>query len=697
MKLLDLLQNPSDEFTPIPFWFLNGYLTHKELRRQLGDFVEHGVHGVVVHPRMGISKHIVYLSDTYFKYIETIIQTADSLGMKIVLYDEGMYPSGSANGQIVREEPQLASEGILLTRDIKDKDEVLAETEKGFLVVRKSGGTLRGIHWGEDDGEPNAPLTADILNPVAVDKFISLTHEAYYQRFKKFFGNTIIGFFTDEPSILGRNVEGMFPWTHKFAKEFTLAGGNLKNLSALFYGETNNDTELYHNMILQKECDVYYGKLSAWCEKHGIALMGHPHQSDDIEVQRYFHVPGQDLVLRWLAPEKSGIEGIDSTMAKCSADAARIMDRRRNANEVFGACNKDNNPWYFTGGDMKWYLDWLAVRGVNMYIPHAFYYSIAGKRKEERPPDVGPNNIWWPYYRLWSDYMKRLACLMTDTELITSVAVLCRNRNLYPEEVAALYQNQISFQYLPESVWKDCVVDRTNGELIYKEQKFRIILGAENSLFSDLCNNIEKAKKDCDCTPCAPMLRCAHFKRENTECWFLVNEGNQTIQTTLTLFGADKLGNYDLWNNKAYKQVSYLTEAGLNTEIILKRRESILLFSCNTEEYDALDMPMPKILLKPSFKLIKEDKTDYKKMYFASIETTSEMINKEIVLEIDGEDMAELSVNGVMLPVSFWSPHSFILNDVLQEGNNELILTMTGSLANRYGYPVAYGIESLHL
>lgn len=70
-----------------------------------------------------------------------------------------------------------------------------------------------------------------------------------------------------------------------------------------------------------------------------------------------------------------------------------------NSNECFGACNRDDNPWDFTGGDMKWYLDWLGVRGVNLFIPHAYYYSIVGRRKDERPPDVGPNSNWWDHYK----------------------------------------------------------------------------------------------------------------------------------------------------------------------------------------------------------------------------------------------------------------------------------------------------------
>lgn len=384
MKFLAQLQNPPREFTAIPFWFLNGDLTDAELRRQLADFAAHGIYGVVLHPRMGLSPEITYLGERYFALIRTAVEAAAALDMKIVLYDEGMYPSGSASGLVVKDHPELASEGITLTQTVLPGDELLAQTENGALVVRKSGGTMRGLHWGEDDGEKNAPLTADILNPEAVHRFVQLTHEAYYREVKEYFGSTIIGFFTDEPSILGRNVSGMFPWTHGFAEIFRRAGGNAANLAALFDGRENDDTRLYHKLLLQREGEVYYGTLSRWCEAHGIGLMGHPHQSDDIEVEKYFAVPGQDLVLRWLAPEKDGLAGIDSTMGKCSADAARLMHRRRNANECFGACNKDDNPWQLSGGDIKWYTDWLAVRGVNLFIPHAFYYSIRCDRKDWR-------------------------------------------------------------------------------------------------------------------------------------------------------------------------------------------------------------------------------------------------------------------------------------------------------------------------
>ena len=548
MKFLAQLQNPPREFTAIPFWFLNGELTAEELRRQLADFAAHGIYGVVLHPRMGLSPDITYLGERYFAHIRTAVEAAAALDMKIVLYDEGMYPSGSASGLVVKDHPELASEGITLTQTVLPGDELLAQAESGTLVVRKSGGTMRGLHWGEDDGEKKAPKTADILNPAAVSRFIELTHEAYYRELKEYFGAAIIGFFTDEPSILGRNVSGMFPWTHGFAEIFRRAGGNAANLTALFDGRENDDTRLYHKLLLQREGEVYYDTLSRWCEAHGIGLMGHPHQSDDIEVEKYFAVPGQDLVLRWLAPEKDGLAGIDSTMAKCSADAARLMHRRRNANECFGACNKDDNPWQLSGGDIKWYTDWLAVRGVNLFIPHAFYYSICGKRKDERPPDVGPHSIWWAHYEAWSTYWRRLSWLMTDIDLHAEAAVLCRNRDLCPDTVRPLFERQIGFQYIPESYFPACTVE--DGALCLHGHRYTAVLG-DKALFPDAAHpEVSALEPDCRCDPPQPMLRCASFNKEGRACWLLVNEGNTPIKTRLTLPVDAPLCRYDLWSGQ---------------------------------------------------------------------------------------------------------------------------------------------------
>ena len=109
MSFLKMLDRPPREYTPVPFWFLNGDLSHEEIRRQLRDFCDHGVYGAVLHPRMGLREDIGYLSESFFGYMRTAIETAAELDMRIVLYDEGMYPSGSAGGLVVRDRPDLAS------------------------------------------------------------------------------------------------------------------------------------------------------------------------------------------------------------------------------------------------------------------------------------------------------------------------------------------------------------------------------------------------------------------------------------------------------------------------------------------------------------------------------------------------------------------------------------------------------------
>ena len=72
-----------------------------------------------------------------------------------------------------------------------------------------------------------------------------------------------------------------------------------------------------------------------------------------MEEEYYFHIPGQDLIMRRVAPETGGLREPDSVQAKLSADIARHLGRRRTANECFGVCGRENVPWYFKGYDMK--------------------------------------------------------------------------------------------------------------------------------------------------------------------------------------------------------------------------------------------------------------------------------------------------------------------------------------------------------
>ena len=659
---------PADEFTPIPFWFWNAHLTEAEIVRQIHDFKAKGVNGFVIHPRIGIPKEIEYLSDQFMGLAACAVETAAQLGMKVILYDEGMYPSGSAHGQVVARNPRYASRGLQLreytvtgslelvpelepdeelisiqaarkTGDkaldpaslrilkLQDGKIVFTAPDQGpwvvlLFVATYSRGTIRGIHFGEDDGQPGAPPSADLLNPAAVKTFIEITHERYYQALGKHFGHTIIAMFTDEPAILGRRGKrGLRPWTDGFLLWYEQHGGTELDLAALWLDigpDTEHKRRVYKQAVNALLEQSYYQQISEWCTQHKIALTGHPERSTDIGLLKYFHIPGQDVVWRWVAPENElAVTGEHSTMAKCSSDAARHAGLRRNANECFACCGPNNIHWAFSVWDMKWYMDWLFVRGVNLLYPHAFFYSIDGKgRYDERPPDVGPNNIWWPYYRIISDYMKRLSWLNTDSVNQAQVAVLCEPDHLPWRIVRPLYEHQIEFNYLENRLFEGRVKVE-GGCLRIAAQKYRVLLieepveitpavdrillefleqggivvvynsdperwatsyGIHITDLSQLVPELEKwISSDITLTPACSLLRCTHVVKSGVHLYLLVNEGDQPLAARAGLSQTGYVEVWDAWAGTT-AEVPVATGSGrTEIDVQLAGRQSLII------------------------------------------------------------------------------------------------------------------------
>lgn len=603
---------PDDEFSPVPFWFLNDELSREELRRQLLDFYDKGIRALVLHPRKGLPLSAPYLSEGFLDYIEYITALAEELEMKVILYDEGMYPSGSCNGQVVRENSALAAKGLrkhicndeesvpvfgegnwfvsaalsyedtdgrTVYRGYSDMADMLEDRRKSpvpveamYFTLVYSQGTIRGVHPGEDDGEANAPKAADLLDIEATKAFLRLTHDVYYKRLKKYFGSTVISFFTDEPSIMGRNhIKGLIPWTHGFLDFYLKNGGSLNDIPALFEKEPSQSQRIYTEALNKLMAQNYFKPLSDWCESHGVMLSGHPASSEDIGFLEYFQLPCQDLVWRYIDPDKeNGVIGPHSTMGKCSSDSARHRGRRRNGNECFGACGHKDNPLNLPFEDMMWYMNWLFVRGVNMIIPHAFFYSLRGERINERPPDVGPNSPWWDDYSRISTYIKRLSRLNTDSVNVTDIAVLCGSNHLPWMSVYALYENQIEFNYLETDLLKKCRL--TDGRLHIENQHYRVIL-IEDGVYvgeneKEILRRFEadggKVIRIADCCTDEILedlksynssalkirgnhrsIRVSHIVKDGADFYIIFNEGKTPVffEATTTLTGRKEIWN----------------------------------------------------------------------------------------------------------------------------------------------------------
>lgn len=492
---------PGREFSLGPFWFWNDKLSEEEIARQLDDFCEHGVYGFLIHPRAGLPKSIGWMSEAMIGYMRFAIEEAAKRDMWVVLYDEGMYPSGSSSGQVVAENPAYRTRGLFAV----DLDEAKPGTELSgirigedgapelaarqnlvAIVKRKKDGhkiavvdraiadgysVIRGLHFVEDDPPrradhkevaEDAPPGGDILNPEAVRCFIRLVYQRYYDEFKGHFGKTVKGIFTDEPSFLAKRAErGVQPGTTGILEHVNsyLGYDFAPYLPSLWYDDEPDAARYrrdYQRALQNRLEETFYGQISKWCEEHGVALTGHPAQPDDIGHLRHFQIPGQDIVWRYVEPGKpSALEGAQSTQAKCASSAMIHLGRRRNSNEYCGAYGHD-----FTFEEMKWLTRWLIVRGCNLLYPHAFYYSIRGPRIDERPPDVGPNSAWWGQYRPFADSARRLCWLNTDSKHVCEVAILGLNDYLPWEAAKVCFENQRDFNYIEaRHLWEDAKVD----------------------------------------------------------------------------------------------------------------------------------------------------------------------------------------------------------------------------------------------
>ncbi len=477
------------EFSQAPFWFWNDQLSETEIARQLDDFQVHGVHAFVIHPRAGLPRSLGWMSDELLAYMRFAIEESARRGMWVILYDEGMYPSGSSAGQVAAENPAYACRGLVqvdLTTStagkqvqgvfVGDSGVELTDQQTLVAVVTRQhdqhrvaivdgpvGSTIRGVHFTEDDPPrrddhkevaENRPLAGDLLNPDAMQCFIRLVYQRYYDEFGDHFGKTIKAIFTDEPGLLGRGCHGDIdprPGTSGIIEHVSdfLGYDFAPHLPALWDDSepaAQQHREAYARAIRHRLQETYYHPISIWCDTHDIALTGHPGKSDDIGMLRHFQIPGQDVVLRYIEPGKeSALVGPHSTMAKCASSAMLHLGRRRNLNEFAGAYGH-----HLTFEEYRWLALWLLVRGCNLLTPHAFYYSIRGPRVDERPRDVGPNSPWWNRYSGFSEMTGKLCWLNTDSEHVCNVAILGQDNRLPWEAARVCFENQVDFNYIED-------------------------------------------------------------------------------------------------------------------------------------------------------------------------------------------------------------------------------------------------------
>lgn len=437
--MLKEFKNPSNQYRPIPFWSWNDKLEKEELRFQIQEMKEARVGGYFMHARSGLKTP--YLSEEWFDCIKTGIEAAKETGLHAWSYDEEGWPSGFAGGIVPEMSPDYHAKFISLDK-VKSMDEVekeamlacyllnedtmayeMLDMDKAYVCKEKEVILAVRRHTN--------PYYIDTLNKRAVDAFLQVTHQEYYNRFGEDFGTYMHGFFTDEPRLTCDNF-GDLAWSDDLPEEFLKAYGyDVKEAFPGLYLPVKNYEkyrydfwQLVSHMFVQN----YMKNIYDWCEAHNCKATGHIMMEESIFSQmtstagvmpfyEYLHTPGIDWLRR---PISSPV------IAKQVGSAACQLGKKQVITESFAL-----SGWDVSFEELKWIAEWQFVNGVNQICQHLQGYTIRGVRKRDYPPSLFIQQTWWKEYGQFNDYLGRLCAVLCAGNQVADVLLLHPMRSGY--------------------------------------------------------------------------------------------------------------------------------------------------------------------------------------------------------------------------------------------------------------------------
>jgi len=388
-----------------------------------------------------------------------------------------------------------------------------------------------------------------------------------------------------------------------------------------------------------------------------------------------------------------------------AADAARHQGFTRSSIECFGACGENGNPWNFTPDDMMWYLNFLFARGCGMIIPHAFYYSLKTPLcSDECPPDVGPGNIWWKDYRKIAGYIKRMSWLGIAGTNNPHTAVLCSSEHVPHVAVRTLYEQGYTFNYLTidELMEKAHVEDgkicidryrydvllidgrlRLNPEIVKKVGHF-VTQGGKmyrGSTFGDFMRkNVKKTSYfDGDTKG---KLRFVHYTKSGCEFFLLVNEGLDEIRGRLITDLSCAAEDFDPFTGKTSPMYADMTDGGFAYEITVPAH-SAKVVGMNPKA-------LPNIGKAKKLTLCELTALSEGRMKFDYMPAENRIVKLSFT-EVHG--IADVKVNGSDAGRIMFRPYVCDITKFLQQGENEISVEITQSIANTYGKEVPSGVR----
>ena len=426
--------SPDSEFYTAFCWSWNAEINREEVVRQLDEYYNNGIKRLYILPMPSAfrpwTKNLLdpdYLTPEYFEIYKFTFEYAAKLGMKLWLYDEGGWPSGSACGKVLSKKPEYGYKTIL-TREVSSPYKAGEDAVAGFCNgVRVEEGFASDSPIIEYYFKIMSNLEPNACEKGATELFINLTHEKYKEYLGDMFGKSLKVAFTDEP------VCDFAGWCEGFENLFLERYGYdvrdvipviCKKEDESFTEDEEKIRREYFDLLAEQFCKNYFLTLREWCRDNNLISSGHLN-TDDVTWdyrQRFHHrmrhlrafdMPGIDMIWRQIFPGKKN--HFYPRFASSASNQIGSLYTLSESYSIFGAG--------LTYDEMRYLLLYQMSRGINVINVMHNSYSYKGKNRRNGRPGFEPFFPTWRHLNHFSLYSARLSYLMSLGVVATEHAV----------------------------------------------------------------------------------------------------------------------------------------------------------------------------------------------------------------------------------------------------------------------------------
>ena len=532
-------------------------VSEKDIADEIEAIYRAGCGGFLIETR----GHSDWGGPRWWKDFGFVLQQAKKWGLKVWLTDDVTVPSGKANWALRKGHPELRRKALVqntvdilgpqvgasflvepfmqpgetvyaaIAYRVEGSDEDLVYSDPVDLTDHIQDGLL---FWDVPEGFYRVFLIfntqtrgveefwyyVDVMNPDSCRLMIDEVYEPHYAHYKEYFGDTLAGFFTDEPVIgnmaqpkmnyyekLGDDTN-IIPWREDLVSVIAQAEGWTEQQTRLalpgFWrdigGKTASIRRRYMDILTQCYSENFVKPIGAWCEEHGVLYTGHVLEDMNAHFRfgwstgHFFrsqegqHTAGIDLVLQQLKVGSRSIPHSSNNSAKYSDPAFYLYYLGR----LGASCghlyphmegrvmceNAGAGGWAEGLSIRKYMLDAMMIAGGNLVCSAVFDPKW---NNNHIPPFVYDHgeNPQYPFLRPLMLYVNRMCHLLSGgihraNALVYYTAEGDWAGDAMPPQktVAPLARNHVDFDLAPWDLLKGDTLSICTGKLKIHQETF---------------------------------------------------------------------------------------------------------------------------------------------------------------------------------------------------------------------------------